>query len=132
MSYPKESYNNSNFEGAALWVSGFDKRYIESECLKFAFISEDYGSFYPASEDEISEINIHGYNFYKITSSDGATGHTQLKNRYRIFHNGKCLEISVGLDKYREEEPLTPFTITDEEKVLNLLNQILSTFKFIN
>ena len=121
ISMSEEKYQNTNLTDVSLSIHISKDPEVLSRCLK---------SYY--SEKPLSLTKeINGHLFYKDFVREGGGGHRYDIISYRTIFHESCYEISFVLywtNLYKELN-LEKF---DREQVLEELNQILSTFKFIN
>lgn len=115
----------TNFEGATLTVGISDKPKAVAQCLV-------YDNNNDKSQNVTSTKTINGIDFTIFPLTDVGAGNIYQTTSYRTIHNGECVAIeytihSTNLENYPAEYKLQQF---DENKLDNVFNLIISTFKF--
>ena len=117
-------YKDTNFREAFLSVNVNENEEALSKC----FINQLFAS----QEGRFVEKEIDGITFYRDTWSEGATGHRYFITIYRTIHQEKCYELLQAVHSVNPGMFL-PKVVPEfnQEKVSQTLNQILSTFRFL-
>lgn len=125
--YADQSYANSDFDGADISINIDTQADTVKKCTD---LKKD-------ALDNQGTKQIGGVNFSTGTSGNGAGGH-QIENHFlKTFYNGRCFEIVQSIVTSSKSDNSPPGTVNsflekDKAQVLNLLDQILSTFKFLD
>jgi hypothetical protein len=127
--FPKEMYPGTDFEGAGVSVNVLSQYNTESKCSVF-----NPAVFPP--ERLTGKKRINDIAFETAFGGGAGLGHSQENHFYRTFHNERCFEIDLVIninDIIRSDIEYGDRMgkVVDENEVLEKLNQILSTFKFI-
>lgn len=130
--YSRDSYLNSDFEGAGISVNIIKESGTKEKCSTYAVINPQY----PLKLSETRKVN--GIDFYFGTNSGAATGHQSYSHIYRALHNNTCYEIEekISTCSCKANSPESPnikdFTQSDKNRVFETLDQVFSSFKFLD
>ena len=125
--YPESNIPKTNFAGAGFSVYVLDDKTSERECNLFG--DENY---FPKRS-----TSINGSDFVLQTRGSAASGHQETTDYYRTYHKNNCLEIDLRIttesrfENMPQSSGYKEFTSEQSSQVKKELNQILSTFKFL-
>ncbi|WKZ28940.1 MAG: hypothetical protein QY323_05450 [Patescibacteria group bacterium] len=122
---PKDAYPGTNFESAAFAV------HLRSDLKKQAACEAS-----DSGEMPDGEATINGVLYKKFSFGDAAAGHRLEGENYRVFRDGRCIELStrVATTVFENYEPGTvaPFSDDNRSALQALLERMLLSFRFVN
>ncbi|MCK4748802.1 MAG: glycoside hydrolase family 25 protein, partial [Bacteroidales bacterium] len=124
-------YQGTNLIDASLFIHVLEGEDQEEACLAFK-----QGSIYQTpnqKRDSLIDIDINGVPFSKDEVLEGGMGEFFHRISYRTFVKGACYELTQMLH-YRNLAGLVGSEVTefDQEAVINELDQVMSTFIFLD
>jgi hypothetical protein len=126
------TFDGTNFEQASFQVFLLPEAKSASRCEVPKIVLPDEPDFRISTDAPFKTIN--GVKFSRGTSGAAAAGNQVSRELYRIFHAGKCyqLSLSITMTSIGNYDPGTikEFTSADRERVLNYLRSILKSFRF--
>lgn len=123
--YSGMGYKGTNFDGAGISINILKNLNTEAKCYNFDISTNE-------AQKSVADITINSLAFKSAIGGGAATGHYDRVQVYRNFHNSKCYEIAqtlafISIGVY-EPGAVKAF---NEDKVWNLLTDIVKTFAFI-
>jgi len=124
-------YKGTNLLEASVLVNVLEGKDQQAYCSSFK-----EGSVYQApgqNQDELLSVEINGIPFWKDEVLEGVMGEFYRRISYRTFQKGACYEVTEllhyqNLDSISEEQVIQ----FDEDQVLSALDQMVSSFSFLD
>ncbi len=130
VSFPKSAFTNpqSNFNGAYVLISASQDSEDKVTCTEFTDI--------PNMNTPLENVEINGVVFATAHISDAAAGNRYDSTLYRTLYKtssgkSKCFELAATIHTGNIQNYDPPVAEFDKSTALTILQQIISSFKFI-